>query len=355
MPRLKRAQKNHTNNKLFKAINYLRVYRRTFNLSYFCTVLTIQHTEHFRIESPTIVTIGTFDGVHLGHQKILNRLNELKQQTGLKTVVLTFEPHPRKVLFPEQKDLKLLTLVDEKLELLDTYGVDVAVVYPFTKQFSQLDAEFYIKDILLKQLNVKHLVIGYDHKFGSNRSGDINTLKKYAPDNNFTVEEISAKDIDHIAISSSKIRKAIEDGNLDLASEFLGHSFLLSAKVVKGKQLGRTIGYPTANLKTENEKIIPKTGVYFVEVFVDGQHYYGMMNIGTNPTTDTDNAIKLEVNIFNFNEDIYSKVIRVNFLKRLRDEKKFANLKELTDAIGDDEKNCKRLIAEQKNTTHSKA
>lgn len=312
-------------------------------------MLTIQHTEHFRIESPTIVTIGTFDGVHLGHQKILSRLTELKKQTGLKTVVLTFDPHPRKILFPEQKDLKLLTLVDEKLELLDKYGVDVAVVYPFSRQFSQLDSELYIKEILLKQLNVKHLVIGYDHKFGMNRTGDINTLKKYAPDNDFTVEEISAKDIDNIAISSSKIRKALEEGNIDMASEFLGHRFFLNATVVKGKQLGRTIGYPTANLKTEGaEKIIPKMGVYFVEIIVDGVKHAGMMNIGTNPTTDADDAIKLEVNIFDFNDDIYGKQIQLNFLKRLRDEKKFANLNGLIEALHQDKEDCLRLMAEIK-------
>ena len=312
-------------------------------------MLTIQHTEHFRIESPTLVTIGTFDGVHLGHQKILYRLTELKKQTGLKTVVLTFDPHPRKILFPEQKDLKLLTLVDEKLELLEKYGVDVAVVYPFSKQFSQLESELYIQEILLKQLNVKHLVIGYDHKFGMNRTGDINTLKKYAPGSNFTVEEISAKDIDNIAISSSKIRKALEEGNIGLASEFLGHKFFLNATVVKGKQLGRTIGYPTANLKTEGgEKIIPKMGVYFVEIVVEGVKHYGMMNIGTNPTTDADDAIKLEVHIFDFNSDIYGKPIQLNFVKRLRDEKKFANLNGLIEALHQDKEDCLRLMAEIK-------
>jgi riboflavin kinase/FMN adenylyltransferase len=308
-------------------------------------VLTIQNTEHFRIESPTIVTIGTFDGVHLGHQKILARLKELKQKTGLKTVVLTFEPHPRKVLFPEQKDLKLLTLIDEKLDLLDKYGVDVAVVYPFSKHFSQLESQFYIEDILIKQLNVKHLVIGYDHKFGKNRTGDISTLKKFAENHDFTLEEISAKDIDTIAISSSKIRKALEEGNLDQASEFLGHPFFLKAQVVQGKQLGRTLGFPTANLKPEGEeKIIPKIGVYFVEVNVEGADYYGMMSIGLNPTTDSDDKIKLEVHIFDFNADIYNKTVKLNFLKRLRDEKKFANLTELKTELQKDKETCLELI-----------
>jgi riboflavin kinase / FMN adenylyltransferase len=308
-------------------------------------VLIIQNTEHFRIESPTIVTIGTFDGVHLGHQKILERLKELKEQTGLKTVVLTFEPHPRKILFPEQKDLKLLTLIDEKLELLDTYGVDITVVYPFTKAFSEMDSSFYIEEILMKNLCVKHLVIGYDHKFGKNRSGDIHTLKNFAKDHDFLVEEISAKDIDHIAISSSKIRKALEEGNLDQASEFLGHTFFLKGQVVKGKQLGRTLGYPTANIKPEaEEKITPKIGVYFVEVSVDKLSYFGMMNIGINPTTDSDQRLKLEVHIFDFDADIYTKTIKLNFLKRLRDEKKFANLTELKMELERDKENCMSLI-----------
>ncbi|MBX3164322.1 MAG: bifunctional riboflavin kinase/FAD synthetase [Bacteroidetes bacterium] len=311
-------------------------------------MLAIQNTEHFRIEKPAIVTIGTFDGVHLGHQKILKRLQELKHETGLQTVVLTFEPHPRKVLFPEQKDLKLITLVDEKLELLDKYGVDVTVVYPFSKQFSQLSSEFYVKDILLKQLNVKHLVIGYDHKFGHNRSGDINTLKHYSSANNFTLEEISAQDIDRIAVSSSKIRKALEEGNLNLASEFLGHDFFLNAQVIKGKQLGKTLGYPTANLKLESqEKIIPKIGVYFVSLRVEEKNYFGMMSIGVNPTTDNDNTVKLEVNIFDFDGNIYSKNIQVNFLKRLRDEKKFSNLNELKTALHQDKETCLQLISEQ--------
>lgn len=308
-------------------------------------MLIIQNTEHFRIETPTIVTIGTFDGVHLGHQKILERLKELKEKTGLKTVVLTFEPHPRKVLFPEQKDLKLLTLIDEKLHLLEKYGVDVTVVYPFSKQFSELSSDFYIEEILLRSLKVKYLVIGYDHKFGKNRSGDINTLKKLAPAHDFNVEEISAKDVDHIAISSSKIRKAIEEGHLELASEFLGHPFSLEGTVVKGKQLGRELGYPTANVRPEGEeKIIPKIGVYFVEVVIGNTDYYGMMSIGINPTTDNDNQVKLEVNIFDFNGDIYDRTIRINFLKRLRDEKKFANLTELKQAIEKDKETCMHLI-----------
>lgn len=309
-------------------------------------MLAIQNTEHFRIETPTIVTIGTFDGVHLGHQKILQRLREIKEQTGLKTVVLTFEPHPRKVLFPEQKDLKLISLVDEKLELLESYGVDIAVVYPFSKEFSQLDSEYYIRTILVKQLQVKHLVIGYDHKFGKNRSGDIHTLRAFAPEVGFEIEEIPPQDIDSIAISSSKIRKALEEGDIRLATDCLGHRFSLVGEVVKGKQLGRTLGYPTANLKVEDpDKLIPKIGVYFVEVSVDGFKGFGMMSIGLNPTTDLDKIVKLEVNLFDFNQDIYGKILKLKFLERLRDEKKFANLTELKQGLDQDKKTCLQLIS----------
>lgn len=308
-------------------------------------MLVVQHTEDFRVEFPCLLTIGTFDGVHLGHQKILNRLNELKQQLGLKTVVFTFEPHPRKVLYPEQSDLKLLTDVTEKLELLEKYGVDLTVVYPFNKNFSELDSETYVRDVLKKYLNVNYLVIGYDHRFGQKRSGDINTLRAFSKELDFEVEEISPLDVDNIAVSSSKIRRAIENGLVEYAIELLGHAYFIKAEVVKGKQLGRTIGYPTANLKIETpEKLIPKNGVYFVNVEINSSTYFGMMSIGTNPTTDTDDNTKLEVNIFEFNQDLYNKTIKVSFLNRIRDEEKFESLAELKNAISQDEKKCKELM-----------
>jgi riboflavin kinase / FMN adenylyltransferase len=309
-------------------------------------VLVVQHTDEFRIETPSILTIGTFDGVHLGHQKILARLQALKEELGLKTVVLTFDPHPRKFLFPDQKDLKLLTLVEEKLELMRKHQVDVTVVYPFSKAFSQLAANEYVEEILIKKLKVQYLVIGYDHKFGKDRDGDIFTLFKLSHKHKFEVEEIPAKDIDSINVSSSRIRKALEEGDVELTSKFLGHSYFIKARVVEGKQLGRTIGYPTANLRIEDgDKLIPKTGVYFVKVKVGEIFYHGMMNIGTNPTTDLDNTIKLEVNIFDFNEAIYGKVIRVSFLKRLRDEEKFDSIEALVQQIQRDEVECKSLLA----------
>lgn len=308
-------------------------------------MLTIQNTKHFRIENPCIVTIGTFDGVHLGHQKILSRLQQLKQRYGLNAVVLTFEPHPRKVLFPEQKDLKLLTLVEEKLNLLENYGVDVTVVYPFDKGFSNIEAKEYIEEILLKNLKVKYLVIGYDHHFGKDRGGNIKVLQKFESEYGYKVEEINALDIDHIAVSSSKIRMALEVGNISLANNYLGHHYFLYATVVKGKQLGRKLGYPTANLRIDSaDKLIPKIGVYFVEVVLNDSAHYGMMNIGYNPTTDNDRNVKIEVHIFDFDSDIYGKTIRVNFLNYLRDEKKFDNIQQLTLALDEDRRNCMDLI-----------
>ncbi|MGZ4098367.1 MAG: bifunctional riboflavin kinase/FAD synthetase [Bacteroidia bacterium] len=313
-------------------------------------MLTVRNTREFRIEKPTIVTIGTFDGVHLGHQKILNRLQQLKKKHGFNTVVLTFEPHPRKILFPQQTDLKLITLIEEKLDLLEKYGVDVTVVYPFDKEFSNIESKEYIEQILIKSLKVKHLVIGYDHKFGKNRNGDINVLKKYSEEFGYEVEEIDALDIDNISISSSKIRHALENGEVQLANNYLGHPFFMKATVIPGKQLGRKLGYATANLKIEGtDKLIPKIGVYFVEIIVDEKKYYGMMNIGYNPTTDTDQNVKPEVHIFDFNEDIYGKTIVVNFLNYLRDEKKFDNLDGLICELHEDKKKCMKLIEELKN------
>jgi riboflavin kinase/FMN adenylyltransferase len=308
-------------------------------------LLTISNTTNFRIEKPCVATIGTFDGVHLGHQKLLKQLNNAKQTLGLQTVVLTFDPHPRKVLFPEQTDLKLLSLTNEKLDLLKNYGVDVSVVYPFNKAFASLDAEQYVSDVLIKMLNVKHLIIGYDHKFGKNREGNFNLLKQLSLKYNFTVEEISAKDIDNITISSSKIRKAIELGDVELAKNYLGHTYFTKALVIKGKQLGSKIGFPTANLKVMDiDKLIPKIGVYFVSVEIETKTYFGMMNIGTNPTVESTLDIKQEVNIFDFAGDLYNQTIKINFIKRLRNEIKFDNLEQLILQIKNDKQTCLNLM-----------
>ncbi len=292
----------------------------------------------------SIVTIGTFDGVHIGHQKIIKRLIELKNAQGGETVLFTFDPHPRKVLFPEQTDLKLITTTKEKCELLQQFGIDNVLVFPFTKEFAQMQASDYISEIIAKGLKTKTLVIGYDHRFGSNREGNIDTLKELSSVHGFAVEEIPAQEINQLNISSTRIRKAIDEGDIQTANDFLGYNFFVTGVVVKGKQLGRTIGYPTANIFVEDkDKLIPKIGVYAVNVVVEGERYKGMLNVGVNPTTDTDNKIKIEVNIFEFDKEIYGEAIKVEFVKWIRNEEKFANLEELKHALANDKIACSNV------------
>lgn len=299
------------------------------------------HISELKNVTNSIVTIGTFDGVHLGHQKIIKRLVDLKQKQGGEIILFTFDPHPRKVLFPEQTDLKLITTTKEKCELLKQFGIDHVLVYPFTREFSKMHATEYISDIIAKGLKTKILVIGYDHHFGSNREGNIDTLKQLSFTYHFNVEEIPAQEINQLNVSSTRIRKAIEEGDIKTANEFLGYSFFVTGVVVKGKQLGRTIGYPTANIDVEDaDKLIPKIGVYAVNVILNGTQYKGMLNVGTNPTTDTDNRIKIEVNIFDFDADIYGQAIKVEFVKWIRNEEKFANLEELKTALASDKIAC---------------
>ena len=299
------------------------------------------HISELKNVTNSIVTIGTFDGVHLGHQKIIKRLVDLKKKQGGETILFTFDPHPRKVLFPEQTDLKLITTTKEKCELLQHFGIDNVLVFPFTKAFSRMHATDYISDIIVKGLKTKSLVIGYDHRFGSNREGNIVTLKELSKTYNFAVEEIPAEEINSLNISSTRIRKAIEDGDIQTANEFLGYSFFITGIVVKGKQLGRTIGYPTANISiADKDKLIPKMGVYAVNVILNNITYKGMLNVGTNPTTDLDNTVKIEVNIFDFDETIYGYDIKVEFVKWVRNEEKFANLEELKQALANDKITC---------------
>jgi riboflavin kinase / FMN adenylyltransferase len=289
----------------------------------------------------TIVTIGTFDGVHLGHQKIIKRLLEIKKNNGGDVLIFTFSPHPRKVLFPEQKDLKLITTTEEKCSLLNKFGIEHVLVFPFTKEFSQINAQDYITEIIVKGLKSKTVVLGYDHRFGSNREGNIDTLKLFSEKFNFEVEEISAQEINQLNISSTLIRKAIEQGDIKTANDYLGYSFFITGTVTSGKKLGRTIGYPTANISIDDvDKLIPKSGVYAVNVFHDNVAYKGMLNIGVNPTTDNDNNIKIEVNIFDFDKDIYNETLKIEFLMRIRDELKFANLEELKNALANDKIAC---------------
>ncbi|HET6226963.1 MAG TPA: bifunctional riboflavin kinase/FAD synthetase [Bacteroidia bacterium] len=283
-----------------------------------------------------IVTTGTFDGVHLGHQKLISRLKDVAREEKGETVLLTFSPHPRMVLFPDDNELKLLNSLPEKIELLEKYGVDHLIIYPFTKEFSRLTSIEFVRNILVNSIQTKRLVIGYNHHFGRNREGSFEHLKEYGPLYGFEVEEIPAKDIDHIQISSTKIRNALLIGDVKTANTYLGHEYTLTGTVEKGKQLGRTIGYPTANLLINDQyKLIPGNGVYAVKIKHKNNYYGGMMNIGNNPTVEGKGK-SIEVNIFDFDKDIYGDEVTIYFIDRLRDEVKFNNLEELKEQLAKD-------------------
>ncbi|MDO6596503.1 bifunctional riboflavin kinase/FAD synthetase [Oceanihabitans sp. 2_MG-2023] len=284
----------------------------------------------------TIATIGTFDGVHIGHQKIIERLSKTAKKENLKSVVLTFFPHPRMVL---QKDanIKLINTIEERSKILNQLGIDYLCIKTFTKEFSRITAENFVKDILVKQLNIKKIIIGYDHHFGRNRSANIEDLKKFGEAYNFEVEEISAQDINDVAVSSTKIRKALNEGDIKTANAFLGYHFMLNGKVTKGKGLGKTISFPTANISlSEDYKLIPKQGVYVVHSKYKNQDLYGMMNIGTNPTISNNTKLTIEVHFFHFNEDIYNENLTIEILNRIRNEQKFESLEALKNQIKKD-------------------
>ena len=288
----------------------------------------IKNINTYKSVEPSIVTIGTFDGVHVGHQQIVKRLIDIGNQSDLKSVILTFFPHPRMVL---QKDsgIKLINTINERGAILDALGLDYLLVKKFTKTFSRLSAEDFVKKILVDKLNAKKVIIGYDHRFGRNRNADINDLIKFGETYGFEVEEISAQDINDVAVSSTKIRIALEEGDIDKANTFLGYPFMLTGKVVEGKALGRQIDYPTANIQiTEDYKIIPKRGAYIVSCTIASKTVYGMMNIGFNPTVDGQEET-IEVHFFNFNKNIYNKTIQINLLHRLRNEEKFESVEAL--------------------------
>ena len=295
----------------------------------------------------SVVTIGTFDGVHLGHQKILNKLKNEADEINGESLLFTFYPHPRMVVFPDSHNLKLIQTIDEKIASLRDFGLDNVIIYPFTKDFSRLTAFEFVRDILVHKLKVKKLVIGYDHQFGRNREGDIEFLKETANIFDFEVIEISAEEINEVNVSSTKIRNSITDGNIDKANEFLGKPFQVQGQVVKGKKLGRKIGYPTINLQLNNEhKIMPLDGVYAVQVSVGIEQYFGMMNIGVNPTIadEMNEQKKYEVHLFDFDQDIYGENVIVLFRKFERKEKTFDNLDELKLQIKADENNIRQYF-----------
>ncbi|HLT53206.1 MAG TPA: bifunctional riboflavin kinase/FAD synthetase [Flavobacteriaceae bacterium] len=280
------------------------------------------------LKEKSVVTIGTFDGVHIGHQKIIEKLVEAAKKEQLASTVLTFFPHPRMVL---QKDanIKLINTIEERSMLLERLGLDKLFIKTFDQEFSRLSAEDFVKELLVEQLHAKKVIIGYDHHFGRNRSANIEDLKTFGETYAFDVEEIPAQDIDEVAVSSTKIRKALQKGDMATANAFLGYNFMLSGTVVKGKQLGSTIGFPTANIHIkETYKLVPKQGAYIVQAQIGNSLVYGMMNIGTNPTVDGSTE-SIEVHFFNFNESLYGKTLQVEILHRLRDEQKFDSVEVL--------------------------
>jgi riboflavin kinase / FMN adenylyltransferase len=291
-----------------------------------------------------VVTSGTFDGVHLGHQKILNRLNEVANETAGESVVITFYPHPRTVISPDNQTINLLSTLDEKIELLEKSGVNHLVIIPFTREFSELSSEEFIQKILIQTIGTKTLVIGFDHRFGKNREGGFDYLKENKARYGFEIEEIPRHDLENVGISSSKIRKALNEGDVPTADHFLGRNYSISGVIVKGKQLGRTIGFPTANIQVrEIAKLIPADGVYAVKVYYREEEFGGMLNIGNRPTVD--GTFKtIEVNIFNFDCEIYGENLKVEFIQKIRNEQKFNGLDELKGQIAIDKKTCLAIL-----------
>ena len=295
------------------------------------------------IPKQSIVTIGTFDGVHIGHQEIIKKLIENTNGNTSESVILTFFPHPRMVL-QKGNSIKLLNTIDEKIELLQKNGLDNLIIQPFTKEFSRLTALDFVREILIKNIQTKKLIIGYDHRFGRNREGNFEQLREYGETYGFSLEEIPAQDIKHITVSSTKIREALEKGEIKKANSFLGYNYMLTGEVVSGKAIGRKYNYPTVNIDIkEDYKLIPKSGVYIVDTTINDKHYYGIMNIGNRPTLDGKNKT-IEVHLLDFDQNLYGEKIQVGLLKRLRDEQKFDSIELLFEQIQKDEIMARELI-----------
>lgn len=296
-----------------------------------------QSIEAFEKIENAVVTTGTFDGVHIGHLKIIDRLKEVAREINGETVLLTFFPHPRMVLFSDN-DLKLISTKNEKIRLLEEAGIDHLIIHPFSREFSRLSSVEFVRDILVNKIGTTTFVIGYNHHFGRNREGSFEHLKEYGPLYGFQVEEICAQDVDEVSVSSTKIRKALESGNIITAREYLRHDFSLSGIVVKGNHLGHKIGFPTANIRVmDSHKLIPGNGVYSVRVLIKGVEYQGMLNIGIRPTIDGSEKT-IEVHIIGFDEDIYGEELTVLFDDWIREEQKFDSLDALKSQLEKDKK-----------------
>ena len=300
--------------------------------------------EEFSPDFKVVLTLGTFDGVHIGHQSILKQLNQNAKKIGGESVLLTFYPHPRHVLFPDDQKLKLLTTIEERSKILESYGLKHLIVQEFTPAFSRIKSVNFVRDILVNKLKSEKLIIGYDHHFGRNREGNLDELVKLSDLYGYSIERIDPQKFKNISVSSSKIRKLIVNNKIEEATDYLGHSFCLQGKVKKGKQNGSKIGFPTANIQIENKwKLIPNDGVYAVMVEYNSKKYSAMMNIGYNPTYNSKERT-LEVHILDFNKDIYGEELRVEFVKRIRKEKKFNSEQELKNTLKIDENKIRNLL-----------
>lgn len=295
-----------------------------------------ENLSQYSSKTPLALSIGIFDGVHIGHQSIIKKLNAIARRKNLESAILTFWPHPRTVFNPND-DLKFLNTIEEKIYLLEKKGVQNLFLKDFDEEFRNLTGEEFVKQVLVEKLNVKHLIIGHDHTFGKNRSGDFSLLQKMSSEYDFEVEQVEAVDFQDKHISSTQIRSALLEGNVKEANEMLGYVYSVSGKVVHGKKIGRTIGYPTANIAADPAKLLPKKGAYIVDVFVKNKHYKGMLSIGTNPTVNG-NSLSTEVYIFDFNGDIYDEIVSVNFRDFLHDEIKFESLEKLIERLDEDKK-----------------
>lgn len=290
-----------------------------------------------------MLTLGTFDGVHKGHQKIISNLVATARAKDCESLILTFFPHPRMVL-QDPTEIKLLNTITEKSQLIESLGVDHLIIHPFDQTFSRLSAEEFVSEILVKQLDLQKIIIGYDHRFGRNRTANIDDLIRFGEEYGFEVEQISALEIDTISVSSTKIRMALNEGNIEKANDYLGYPFFLTGTVVRGKSIGRTMGFPTANLKIEEPyKLIPQNGVYVVETFIESKKIYGMMNIGYNPTIDG-NEHSIEVHLLDFEEDLYHQPLKICILGRIRDEVKFDSLEALQQQLEIDKKSALHFL-----------
>ena len=302
------------------------------------------HIDDFTPLKNAVVTIGTFDGVHQGHRQIIANLKELARQTGGETVILTFFPHPRMIINPEAQDLKLITTIQERAALLEELGVDHLIITPFSRDFSNQSAEAYIRDVLVNKIGTRKIIIGYDHRFGKDRKGGLTDLQNAAPTYGFEVIEIPEQDINHVAVSSTRIREALLKADIEQANTFLGYPFFITGKVIRGNQIGRQIGYPTANLLVEEGyKIIPGDGIFAATVQVNGETFQGMAYIGHRPTINGMTR-NIEVNIFDFNRDIYNETMQMNFMNFVRSDVKFSSLEGLKNQLAQDRLDVLNLL-----------